>query len=77
MGFPHMETDTKAVLLALADQVEAMRPEFGGDARVFLSRLDHALRSDAEAIAEITAYQGTRAPGIRERVSEIDTVIFG
>ena len=72
-----METDIRAVLLALADQVEAMRPAFGGDARLFLSRLDHALRCDADAIAEIAAYQGTRAPGIRARVDEIDTLIFG
>lgn len=48
-----------------------------GDARLFLDRLAGARASDADAIAKITADQGPSAAGdVRNRVAEIDTVVF-
>ncbi|GHD41053.1 hypothetical protein GCM10017083_04950 [Thalassobaculum fulvum] len=72
-----MMVDTKDALMALAAEAVALRRVSGGDAWVVLDRLASALRSDADAVADIVAMDGPDgALLVRDRAAQADTFLF-
>lgn len=71
-----MMVETKDALMALATEAEALQRVSCGDARLVLDRLASALRSDADAVADIVAMDGPDgALLVRDRAAQADILI--